>query len=92
MTLRHVLLRVCLGTMSGGGNKVSRGGMCSKISEDVDGLSGKELEALEKKLSAHSDELTEHEARFVKQLSLLLVKGGERATVGDAFRHFTAAF
>jgi hypothetical protein len=36
--------------------------------------------------------LTEHEARFVKQLSLLLVKGGERATVGDAYRHFTAAF
>ena len=54
----NVFLHLCLGTMSGGGNKVSRGGMCSKISEDVDGLSGKELEALEKKLSAHSDELT----------------------------------
>lgn len=46
------------GTMSGGGNKVSRGGMSSKMSNDVEGLSAKELESLEKKLAAHSDELT----------------------------------
>lgn len=45
------------GTMSGGGNKVARGGMSSKAS-DEEGLSGKELEALEKKLAKQSDELT----------------------------------
>jgi structural maintenance of chromosome 4 len=42
------------GTMSGGGNKVSRGGMSSKPADDVVGLSLKELDALEKKLRAMS--------------------------------------
>ena len=39
------------GTMSGGGTKVSRGGMSSKAA-DVEGLSAKELDVLEKKLAS----------------------------------------
>ena len=62
------------GTMSGGGNKVSRGGMSSKPADDVVGLSPKELEALEKKLAAASDELTSTRTK-VQQLERAVEQG-----------------
>ena len=62
------------GTMSGGGNKVSRGGMSSKPTDDVVGLSPKELDALEKKLAAASDELTSTRTK-VQQLERAVEQG-----------------
>jgi structural maintenance of chromosome 4 len=63
------------GTMSGGGNKVARGGMSSKASDDA-GLSADELAKLEKALAKRADELSATRARL--QALERAIEGWER--------------